>query len=106
MVNGIDKIWAADLADMKAFEKDNDGYTFLLLVIDIFSKYGWIVPLKNKKGVNVAKALENIFQERKPGKLWTDKGAEFYNKDVKKLLDISAPKTRKKAVSSKDGLGQ
>ena len=82
MVNGIDKIWAADLADMKAFEKDNDGYTFLLLVIDIFSKYGWIVPLKNKKGVNVAKALENIFQERKPGKLWTDKGAEFYNKDV------------------------
>ena len=63
MVNGIDKIWAADLADMKAFEKDNDGYTFLLLVIDIFSKYGWIVPLKNKKGVSVAKALENIFQE-------------------------------------------
>ena len=49
MVNGIDKIWAADLADMKAFEKDNDGYTFLLLVIDIFSKYGWIVPLKNKR---------------------------------------------------------
>ena len=88
MVNGIDKIWAADLADMKAFEDYNDGYTFLLLVIDIFSKYGWIVPLKNKKGKTVAKALENIFEERKPEKLWTDKGTEFYNKDVKKLLDI------------------
>ena len=97
MVNGIDKIWAADLADMKAFEKDNDGYTFLLLVIDIFSKYGWIVPLKNKKGVNVAKALENIFQERKPKKLWTDKGTEFYNKDVKKLLDIYSTENEEKS---------
>ena len=97
MVNGIDKIWAADLADMKAFEKDNDGYTFLLLVIDIFSKYGWIVPLKNKKGVNVAKALENIFQERKPEKLWTDKGTEFYNKDVKKLLDIYSTENEEKS---------
>ena len=97
MVNGIDKIWAADLADMKAFEKDNDGYTFLLLVIDIFSKYGWIVPLKNKKGVNVAKALENIFQERKPEKLWTDKGAEFYNKDVKTLLDIYSTENEEKS---------
>ena len=97
MVNGIDKIWAADLADMKAFEDYNDGYTFLLLVIDIFSKYGWIVPLKNKKGVSVAKALENIFQERKPEKLWTDKGTEFYNKDVKKLLDIYSTENEEKS---------
>ena len=58
MVNGIDKIWAADLADMKAFKDYNDGYTFLLLVIDIFSKYGWIVPLKNKKGETVAEVLK------------------------------------------------
>ena len=69
----------------------------MLLVIDIFSKYGWIVPLKNKKGVNVAKALENIFQERKPKKLWTDKGAEFYNKDVKKLLDIYSTENEEKS---------
>ena len=69
----------------------------MLLVIDIFSKYGWIVPLKNKKGVSVAKALENIFQERKPGKLWTDKGAEFYNKDVKKLLDIYSTENEEKS---------
>ena len=97
MVNGIDKIWAADLADMKAFEKDNDGYTFLLLVIDIFSKYGWIVPLKNKKGETVAKALENIFQERKPEKLWTDKGKEFYNKEVRKLLNIYSTENEEKS---------
>ena len=88
LVSGIDKIWAADLADMTAFKDYNNGYTFLLLVIDIFSKYGWIVPLKNKKGETVARALKNIFEERKPVKLWTDKGTEFKNKDVKKLIEI------------------
>ena len=97
LVNGIDKIWAADLADMKAFEDYNDGYTFLLLVIDIFSKYGWIVPLKNKKGKTVAEALENIFEERKPEKLWTDKGTEFYNKDVKKLIEIYSTENEEKS---------
>ena len=49
LVSGIDKIWAADLADMKAFSKFNRGFNFLLLVIDIFSKYGWIIPLKIKR---------------------------------------------------------
>ena len=68
-VNGIDKIWAGDLADMRAFSKYNDGVTFLLLVIDIFSKYGWIIPLKDKKGETVAEALKTIFKERKPEKL-------------------------------------
>ena len=97
MVNGIDKIWAADLADMKAFKDHNDGYTFLLLVIDIFSKYGWIVPLKNKKGKTVAEALENIFEERKPEKLWTDKGTEFKNKDVKKLIEIYSTENEEKS---------
>ena len=53
---------------MSAFKDYNNGYTFLLLVIDTFSKYGWIVPLKNKKGETVAKALKNIFKERKPEK--------------------------------------
>ena len=96
-VNGIDKIWAADLADMKAFEKYNDGYTFLLLVIDIFSKYGWVIPLKNKKGKTVAEALKNIFEERKPEKLWTDKGTEFYNKDVKKLIEIYSTENKEKS---------
>ena len=97
MVNGIDKIWAADLADMKAFEKYNDGYTFLLLVIDIFSKYGWIIPLKNKRGKTVAEALKNIFEERKPEKLWTDKGTEFKNKDVKKLIETYSTENEEKS---------
>ena len=73
---------------MTALNKDNKGINFLLLVIDIFSKYGWIVPLKNKKGETVANALKTIFKERKPEKLWTDKGREFYNKDVKDLVEL------------------
>ena len=97
MVNGIDKIWAADLADMTALSKDNEGVNFLLLVIDIFSKYDWIVPLKNKKGETVANALKTIFKERKPGKLWTDKGREFYNKDVKDLVELYSTENEEKS---------
>ena len=81
---------------MRAFSKDNNGVNFLLLVIDTFSKYGWIVPLKNKKGETVAKALKNIFKERKPEKLWTDKGREFYNKDVKGLVELYSTENEEK----------
>ena len=89
LVSGIDKIWAADLADMRAFAQYNDDNTFLLLVIDIFSKYGWIIPLKNKEGKTVEKAFKTIFKEgRRPKKLWTDKGREFYNKDVVDLRNL------------------
>ena len=73
---------------MKAFSKHNQGYNFLLLVIDIFSKYGWVIPLKNKEGKTVAEALKTIFKERKPEKMWTDKGKEFINKDVKDLVEV------------------
>ena len=104
MVSGIDKIWAADLADMTAFKDYNDGYTFLLLVIDTFSKYGWIIPLKNKKGETMVKAFKTIFEEgRTPGKLWTDKGTEFYNKnmnDLRKLYDIELYSTENEEKSS------
>lgn len=54
----------------------------MLTVIDVFSKYGWIVPLKSKTGVEVAAALSRIFKERRPKMLWTDKGREFLNTSV------------------------
>ena len=96
-VHDIDEIWAADLADMSSFSKDNKGFKFLLLVIDIFSKYGWIIPLKNKEGLTVANALKSIFEERKPEKLWTDKGKEFYNKSVKGLIEIYSTENEEKS---------
>ena len=99
LVSGIDKIWAADLADMTAFKDYNEGVNFLLLVIDTFSKYGWIVPLKNKKGETVADALKEIFKEsgRRPDKLWTDKGTEFFNKDVIDLVFLYATENEEKS---------
>ena len=96
LVNGIDKIWAADLADMSTFSEFNQGFKFLLLVIDIFSKYGWIIPLK-KGGKTVASALKTIFKERKPEKMWVDKGKEFYNKDVKDLIELYSTENEEKS---------
>ena len=69
---------------MQAFSKFNRGVRFLLTVI---SKYGWMLPLKDKTGKSVADAFKEIFKKskRKPEKLWTDKGRDFYNKHVKEL---------------------
>ena len=55
------------------------------MVIDVFSKYGWIVPLKSKTGVDVADALNKIFKERRCTRIWVDKGLEFYNKHARAL---------------------
>ena len=53
----------------------------MLCVIDIFSKYSWVVPLKNKKGVSIVNEFQNILKKsnRKPNKIWVDRGGEFYN---------------------------
>ena len=73
---------------MQKFSRWNAGYRYLLMVLDVFSKYGWIVPLKDKKGETVMNAFKTILKEgRKPEYLWTDKGKEYYNKHVKELLD-------------------
>ena len=97
LVNGIDKIWAADLVDMQAFSKFNRGIKYLLAVIDVFSKYGWLVPLKDKTGKSVAMALKTIFKERQPEKMWVDTGKEFYNKDVKELVELYSTENEEKS---------
>ena len=56
------------------------------MVLDLFSKYGWIVPLKTKTGLEVSGALASIFREHKPKMLWVDKGKEYYNRQVLDLL--------------------
>ena len=67
-----DDIWGADLADMQLISKFNKGFRFLLCVIDIFSKYAWVVPLKDKKGVSILDAFQKILDDfdRKPNKIW------------------------------------
>ena len=90
LVNGIDKIWAADLVDMQAFSKFNRGIKYLLAVIDVFSKYGYLT------GKSVALTLKTIFKERKPEKMWVDKGKEFYNKDVKELIELYSTENEEK----------
>ena len=83
-----DDIWGVDLADMQLLSKFNKGFRFLLCVIDIFSKYAWVVPLKNKKGIIIVNAFQKILEQtnRKPKKIWVGKGSEFYNKSFKKWL--------------------
>ena len=76
-----DNVWGADLADMQLLSKLNKGFRFLLCVINIYSKYAWIIPLKDKKGVSFVDAFQKILDDskRKPNKIWVDKGSEFYN---------------------------
>ena len=76
-----------DLADMQSMQKFNDGYRYLLVCIDVFSKYAWVVPLKNKTGLSLVDAFKTILSSgRKPEKIITDQGTEFFNKHFKALL--------------------
>lgn len=87
IVNTIDSMWDGDLADVSNIASHNDGYKFLLVLIDIFSRYLFIVPLKNKHHQNIVDGLKLVFQKRrKPNTLRTDKGSEFKNRWVKAFL--------------------
>ena len=84
-----DNIWAADLAEMESLSSKNKNVKYLLCVIDVFTKYAWVKPLKVKKGKTVLNAFMEIVNEsnRKPNKLWVDQGREFYNKLMQEWLD-------------------
>ena len=73
---------------MQLINKFNKGFRFLLCAIDIFSKYAWVFPLKDKKGVSIVNAFQTILKQsnRKPNKIWLDKGSQFYNSSFKKWL--------------------
>ena len=73
---------------MQLLSRYNKRIRFLLCIIDIFSKYAWVVPLKDKKGISIVTAFQNILEQsnRKPNKIWVDKGSEFYNTSFKKWL--------------------
>ena len=74
------------MADLQLISKFNKRFRLLLCVIDIFSKYVWVVLLKDKKGVSIVNAFQKTLNDsnRKPNKIWVDKGSEFYNSFAKK----------------------
>ena len=82
VVNGMDEKWQADLVDVQALKEENDGFRYLLTVMDVLSKYAWVVPLKNKTCKSLVEAFDHIFKqdERIPERLQTDKGTEFTNR--------------------------
>ena len=80
--------WGVDLADMQLISKYNKGIRYILCVIDLFSKYAFVVPLKDKEGSSIVNAFQSILNKskRKPNKIWVDQGSEFYNNNFKKCL--------------------
>ena len=86
---GIDEIWQADIVFLEPkWAKDNDGYMYLNLIIDTFSKYLWCIPLKTKQADEVISSFETVFKQgRIPKSIHSDKGAEYVSKKTQKLFD-------------------
>ena len=86
-----DNIWVVDLADMQSLSKYNKGTKYLLFAIDLFSKYAWVIPIKDKKRTSIINAFKKTLSDsnRKPNKIWVDQGSGFYNKSFKDFLKIN-----------------
>lgn len=88
VMRGIDETWQADLIDMRNYSRFNKGFNHLLTIIDNVSKFAWAVPLKTKTGKELTAALTKVFKDgRIPKNLHVDQGLEFYNANVKRLLE-------------------
>ena len=73
-----DDIWGVDLADMQSLSKYSKRVKHLLCAIDLFSKYAWVVPLKDKKGMTIVNSFQKIISKgRKPNKICFDQGGEL-----------------------------
>ena len=73
---------------MQTLSRKNKGIKYLLCAIDLYSKYAFVIPLKDKKGISIVNAFDKIIKQsnRKPNKIWVDEGGEFYNNVFKKWL--------------------
>ncbi|XP_074596488.1 uncharacterized protein LOC141851639 [Brevipalpus obovatus] len=89
IVSDIDEQWQADLVDMQEFKAKNNGNGYILTIVDLFSKYAWAIPIKNKGSKPVAAAFHKLFKTggRIPNKLQTDRGTEFLNREVQSVFD-------------------
>ena len=86
---------------MQSLSRKNKGFKYLLCAIDLYSKYAFVIPLENKKGINVTNGFNKIIKQsnRKPNKIWVDQGGEFYNNVFKKWLSVVAERFIRKLKS-------
>ena len=86
-----DECWSIDLIDRSSLSKYNKNYKFIFTIIDNHTKYAWAIPLKDKSGKSTTTALKNLIEtsKRKPDKIWSDRGKEFYNKTFLDFLKQS-----------------
>ena len=84
-----DNIWVVDLTDMQLTKKYNKRIKYFLCVIDLYSKYAFVVPLEDKNGITIVDAFQSILNnsKRTPNKIWVDQGSEFYNNVFKKWFN-------------------
>ena len=89
IVGGLDDQWVADLVEVEPLAKYNRSLRYLLTVLDVLSKYPWVQPLKAKTGVALVQAFDKIVTQgrRRPNRLQTDRGKEFYNRAFQRWLD-------------------
>lgn len=92
LVSTIGEQIQADLVDVGAHSRENQNIRFLLTIVDAFSRYAWVIPLKNKTGAEVAQAIENVLSIHSYRLLQTDKGKEFYNQRVSSVLKTHGTK--------------
>ena len=83
-----DNIWGVDLADMQSLSRKHKGIKYLLCAIDLYSKYAFVIPLKDKKEISIVNAFNKVIKQsgKKTNKIWVDQGGEFYNNVFKKWL--------------------
>ena len=83
-----DNIWRVDLAEMQSISRKNKGIKYLFCALDLYSKYAFVILLKDKKGISIVNGFNKKLKQsnRKPNKIWVDQGSEFYNRVFKKCL--------------------
>ncbi|KMQ83116.1 hypothetical protein RF55_20884 [Lasius niger] len=88
IVRGYDDLWQADVVEMRPYARFNENHNYILTVIDVLSKYVWAVPLKSKSGNEMSETISKIIRDDKrcPKNFQTDRGKEFYNANVQKLM--------------------
>ncbi len=86
-VDRIDEIHSVDLIEMEpVIGKEHKKYKYILTCIDVFSKYAWAIPLPNKNKESISEALQEIWKERKPEKIWSDHESAIYSKEMQKIF--------------------